>query len=276
MKTMEPLPKFDAPPVVETAMGVQFARLSGFSTALVGWFWKAYLPPISPTAKWEKFADVPRLQDRFEQFGEQERWGQLGVRMSQVLEPQRVQIIQLGEERMVQVQDSRFILNWRKQAAAYPSFTTLTKEFGLTYPAFERFSLEADLGIIEPNQWEMTYVNHIPKDGLWASEHQWGNVIPDLRLPSALVSEPTAGPISLDWRYDFSEERGRLYASIQNAKTSTSSDNFMQLTLTARGQIDREKGWSMEQGFDLGHEAIVRTFTAMTSPAAHKIWKRRI
>ncbi|OLB29539.1 MAG: hypothetical protein DMG41_37135 [Acidobacteria bacterium] len=54
-------PKFDAPPVVETVLSVQFSSLPGFATAHAGWFWKEYLekltedvPPlatISPSSK---------------------------------------------------------------------------------------------------------------------------------------------------------------------------------------------------------------------------------
>ena len=37
------LPKFEAPPVVETLLAVQFAPLPEFTGAMSGWFWKSYL-----------------------------------------------------------------------------------------------------------------------------------------------------------------------------------------------------------------------------------------
>jgi len=274
----EPLPKFDAPPVVETAMSVQFAPLAGLSTPLIGWFWKSYLPPLSENDKWEKAVEAARLGDAYERFGDKEVWGQFGFRMSMVPLAKRVQIIQSSNERMVQVQDSRFILNWRKQSGAYPSFATLSKEFWSLFPSLEKFAADASLGPVEQNQWELSYINHIPKGELWRSTSEWGKVIPRLSLPSGLVVEPTAGPVTVDWRFNFSEERGRLHVNLQHARLATapSSEDFMQLTLTARGPIDREKGWDLKDSFALGHEAIVRTFTTMTSGEAHKFWKRRI
>jgi uncharacterized protein (TIGR04255 family) len=272
----EPLPKFDAPPVVETAMSVQFVRLQPFPTAIVGWFWKEFLPSLPGDARWEKAVDAPRLEDSFERFGDQEKWGRLGFRMSTSPEPNRVQISRSDNERMIQVQDSRFVLNWMKQSdAAYPSFRQLSKEFWELFPIFETFAAKAECGPVEQNQWELSYINHIAKDDLWQSTNEWANVIPGLSFPSAVVAEPTAEPTSLDWRFNFPNERGRLQVNIQNVKKDPTSDNLMQLVLTARGSINQERGWDLRSGFDLGHEAIVRSFAAMTSSKAQKLWKRR-
>jgi hypothetical protein len=46
------------------------------------------------------------------------------------------------------------------------------------------------------------------------------------------------------------------------------------LTLTARGPIDSERTW--ESGLNLGHEAIVCGFTAITSAEAHRHWARTV
>ena len=68
--TADDLPKFDAPPVVETALSIQFSRLPEFTTAMAGWFWKSYLTKLADGAKWNKVVEVPRLEDEFEKFGE--------------------------------------------------------------------------------------------------------------------------------------------------------------------------------------------------------------
>ena len=44
--------KFGAPPVVETALSVQFNPLAGFTTAHAGWFWKDYVEK-----QFKEFAD---------------------------------------------------------------------------------------------------------------------------------------------------------------------------------------------------------------------------
>lgn len=274
----EPLPKFDEPPLVETTLGVQFFSLAGFSAPKAGWFWRDFLIPITPNIAWSRIAETAKLEDRFERFGEKEAWGRPGLALIAPTDPQRVQIGNESGERMVQIQDTRFILNWIKQSEKYPHYAVLSKEFDEYFAAFKSFSREAKFSPLEINQWEVVYTNHIAKSDLWQGPQEWVNVLPDLKVPKAVVAIPEAKPISFEWRYAFPEERGRLYLSLQHARKLPDdwTKDFMQLILTARGPVDFEKGWTVENGFTLGHEAIVRTFASITSPAAHKTWKRRV
>jgi len=61
----EGLPEFGAPPVTETVLSAQFARLPNFSSEMAGWFWKQYL-----SSEWAKAKDAPRIEDQFERFDE--------------------------------------------------------------------------------------------------------------------------------------------------------------------------------------------------------------
>ena len=83
------LPRFDSPPVVETALSVQFAPLSGFTNAHAGWFWKNYLP-----SEWYRVVPAVRINDVFENFGENRKWklpDELSI--SNAPTPHRLQII---------------------------------------------------------------------------------------------------------------------------------------------------------------------------------------
>jgi len=123
-------PKFKAPPVVETVLSIQFANLPGYSTAHAGWFWKVYLenPGGQPSLKWSQVVDAPRLEDEFERFGAEEKWVVPHIKLLPPSQSQRTQIIRSDGERMAQVQDSRFILNWKKQAGVYPSFDPAVRQ----------------------------------------------------------------------------------------------------------------------------------------------------
>jgi uncharacterized protein (TIGR04255 family) len=273
----EPLPEFDAPPVIETALSVQFERLQGYSTAMAGWFWKSYLARLPGGEAWTKSVDAGRLEDQFQRFGAEELWVRPGFRMGPVGEPQRTQIIRDDDERMVQIQDSRLILNWRKKSAAYPSFETVYGEFRETIlPTFERFVTESGLAPLEPNQWEVAYINHIPRGELWQSPQDWSRVAPGLTFPqaSAGVHNDT---FSADWRYVLGENLGRLFVGVRHIKPVEGDDTqILQIQLTARGAVDPGRGLTLARGLELGHESIVRTFAAMTSSEAHRHWRRRI
>lgn len=270
-------PKFDAPPVVETAMGVQFERLPGYSTSHAGWFWKSHLPKVPELAGvWDKIAEAGRIEDQFERFGPDDAWSRLGIKLGPPGESQRTQIIREDKERMVQVQDSRVVLNWQRQSPTYPSYSVLLPEFRGALRGFEQFSIDAGLGPLEINQWELIYVNHIPKGEIWDSFADWPKIIPRLYLPSAeseRPDKPVSETMNADWRFLLGGQRGRLFVSLRHAKVPPTGLEVMSLVLTARGPVNAEYSWS--DGFELGHDAIVRTFAAITSPAAHARWTRR-
>ena len=274
----EPLPEFESPPVVETALSVQFARLPGFTTAHSGWYWQSYLSKMSNVrGKWSeaKIVEAPRLEDVFERFGANDSWGRMGFSLGPGGESQRIQIIAPDDERMVQVQDSRFVLNWRKRTGEYPRFSTLTPEFWAAFNTFSDFATVAKIGAIEANQWEMTYVNHIPKGDMWESPADWSKILPGVAFPATAGEHPIGETLSADWRFSISKQSGRLYVGLRHARIAPNNDEILMVTLTARGPIDDASGVTAKHGFDLGHDIIVRSFTAMTSPEAHKRWKRR-
>jgi uncharacterized protein (TIGR04255 family) len=272
-------PKFDAPPVIETVLSVQFSRLPGFSTAHAGRFWADYVGvPAKIGGAWSRANDAARLEDQFERFGVNDAWGRVGLKLTNASEPRRTQIIRDDEERMIQIQDSRLILNWRKRDGGYPSYGTLLPEFKALLSAFEAFVAGAGLGKVELNQWELAYVNHIPRGEMWDTPRDWPKIIPGLFIPPAVgggkdppLHENVGGG---DWRFALADQRGRLFVSLRHSKMApTDSPELLDLTLTTRGPVTKSESW--EQGLDLGHDAIVRTFAAMTSAESHRTWKRR-
>jgi uncharacterized protein (TIGR04255 family) len=133
--------KFDAPPVVETALSVQFNSLAGFTAAHAGWFWKEYVEKLGdgPSNEWKQATEAARIPELSEKFGAEDVWAVPSIRFSQGVALSSIQIIRGDGERMLQVQDSRFILNWRKQTSAYPTYETLLPEFRNILNAFESF-----------------------------------------------------------------------------------------------------------------------------------------
>jgi len=73
------------------------------------------------------------------------------------------------------------------------------------------------------------------------------------------------------WGHILEKNLGRLHIEFRHSKSQEGLE-VIRLQLTARGPINEEQ--SLDRGFTLGHEAIVRTFTAMTSEVAHTYWKR--
>lgn len=268
------LPKFDAPPVIETVLGVQFAQLSSYSNAHAGWFWKQYLDEA-----WDQVNEVPRLEDQFEMFGE-DKWTQ--SRGGFVIQTQpvseRIQIVRSDNQRMIQVQNTRFIYNWRKPVdSGYPSYQEILPEFLDRFGSFSQFAKDSGNPDLELNQWEVTYVNHIEKGELWNDVSDCLTLFPKLGILSDNVPNQTLDNFRGSWTFAIDENKGKLHVEMKQVKLGTESgpvgSELILLQLTARGPVNSDV--DLKTGFDLGHEAIVRTFADITSASSHKIWKRK-
>jgi uncharacterized protein (TIGR04255 family) len=263
------LPEFENPPVVETALGVQFAPTPGMTSGHFGWYWKSCLDE-----SWTKTAEAPPLPDQFERFGEKRSWSLPVPQFKIVMEnPIRLQIISESDDRVIQLQNSRFIYNWRKKEARYPRFDVLYPEFMEKLQGFRDFLRTAGLEDISPNQWEITYVNNIPKGELWNSKEDWHNVLPGLYLPPRQLGLVRLEGITGEWHFEIVPQRGRVHVSGQHAKRVETGEEVLQFQLVARGPIEQEEpGRDLASGLRLGHRALVQTFVNLSSDAAHRHW----
>lgn len=264
------LPKYDKPPVVETALSAQFSRLPKFRTAHAGCFWKTSLD-----STWKTIEETIRIDDNFERFGDERPWGPLGggFRLATHPEPQRTQIIRGDGARMIQIQDSRFIYNWKKSGdSGYPSYQTTRDEFSKKYASCRQFFNDFGLGTVEENQWEIVYVNHIEKGDLWDAPRDWPKVFPRIAFPAPTHSSYEG--MLLEWFSVIGENIGRLRTHLAFGRIAQDGPEALILTLTARGPAGEKIGRTVEMGFEIGHECIVNSFTEMTSPLAHEHWQR--
>jgi uncharacterized protein (TIGR04255 family) len=272
-ETPEEKIEFEAPPVVETVLSIQFAPISGFTAAHAGCFWNQ-VGSSSPEWRNAKLNEIPRLEDEFENLGSEQLFGVPSWHIRPAIAHPRIQIIHPDQERMVQVQDSRFVYNWRKGSGPYPSYAKTKPAFDDLFGLFKKYLDSAAFPAPQPNQWEIIYINQVPKGKLWTRVAEWADTLPGLYMPTgyplATVECETMG---CTWRYRLSEGRGRLHISLQHGRTQEPEKlEVILLQLTARGPI-ADGGLTAEAGFALGHSAIVNTFKGMTSKQAHTEWK---
>ena len=269
------LPSFDRAPVVETVLGVQFDLLQPLTNAHLGVFWKGL------GAAWADVSDAPSLDPVFERFGAESAWGRSGFQFKFTQDPAcRLRIRNAAQDRMIQIQNGRLHYNWLKQRdGVYPRYEeTIRPEFDRMLGTLRSFLDSESLGELRPNQWEITYVNHIPRGTVWNEPADW------MELFAALTG-PTAGPQTVrlesfggHWHYEIPPQRGRLHVELQHGRPSERDNpEHLVMKLTARGPVDTDgrNGLSLEEGLDLGHEAIVLAFKELTSPSAHRYWKIR-
>ena len=262
-----PLPSFDAPPVVETVLGVQFDPIPRLTNAHLGAFWKSLGPD------WSEVKDVPPLPQESETFGDQPRWPGVLFHLTQDTST-RLQVRNQTRDRMIQIQNGRFHLNWLGlEGGEYPRYGKTRPEFDSLFGKLTGFLAEEQLKPVRLNQWEITYVNHIKKGSQWGQPSDWINIFRD--YPVSILHQEGMNFESHTgcWHYEIFPKKGRLHVELLHGRSK--QDEILILKLTARGPIEAGDDSGLAKGLDLGHESIVRGFEKITSAEAHKLWRKK-
>lgn len=266
---MNPLPSFRQPPVAEVAIAVQFGEIRGLTGPRMGLLWQRYR---------ESFPQLevhPALDPRFE------RSGAPGARIALKLETvptPRVWFIGRDKVHLIQVQQDRFVFNWRRQEGLdYPRYEPVRASFEESFCVFRRFLADEQLGEARLNQWEITYVNRITAGDGWHQHGELGLVVPLLAGNPLGEFLPQPEDLALRVRYPIPDRDGsvsRLYVEANPGFDPSSGEAVLGLTLTARGGLDRDTEDLLLSRLDVGREWIVRGFAELTSPTMHHYWER--
>ncbi len=263
------LPIYEKPPVVETVLGLQFNPLSAFTNAHLGAFWQSL-----GVEAWPTVTDKPPLPRQEERFTPDAQWGNV-LRLQLTQDPTaRIQIQNREGNRMIQLQNGRIHLNWLgSDGDKYPNYTQIRSELETYWTHLESFAAKHRLGKIVPDQWEVTYVNQIPKDGIWSSPADWSFFKP-LNAVVSIDGLIDAESFSGEWHFIIPDRRGRLHVNWQHAKTGDENENeVIRLSLTARGPIsENETNSSILECIDLGHDTIVCAFRNLMNDSANQEW----
>ena len=266
---MNLLPSFQKPPVTEVAIAAQFDGIRGLTGPLMGLLWQRY------RESFPKLEVQPTLDPRFEQSGPPPGKG-IALRLERIPTP-RVWFVGSNEAHLVQVQQDRFVFNWRGiQGQEYPRYVNVRASFQENFDIFRKFLADEHLGDPRLNQWELTYVNQISAGDGWHRHGELGSVVPLLvqSMEGGFLPEPE--DIALRIRYRIPEGDGavsRLHV-VADPMFDLSGKPILVLTLTARGGLGQSGADSLESWLDVGHEWIVRGFAEVTSTTMHRHWER--
>jgi uncharacterized protein (TIGR04255 family) len=270
------LPDFEDPPLVEVALSVQFSELRAYRTVHAGILWAQKLREAYP-----KFAEHPPLNPTFEAFGPKSP-AESRFEFKQLAGPPvpRLWFLNADESELIQFQADRLVHNWRKTGLAgdYPRYESLKDRFFEELDDINRFFQDENIGKIEPNQCEVTYVNAIRlEDGTdirlqpEIALRNWCAV--ELGDADPVATLPQIENATFSVRYVIQsngEPIGRLHVSAQPADGKPA----LRLDLTARGAPSDPSFAAVASFLDQGREAVVRGFTALTTPEMHRLWRR--
>jgi uncharacterized protein (TIGR04255 family) len=258
------LPKFNKPPIIETALGVEFESLSNFLVPHFG----AFLLELK--GSYNKFQQLPPIHSQIEKFEEdQNLTNSFEINLSSRI---RCLFLNSTEDWRLQIQNDRFLSNWVKNKAIYPSYEETLRRFKTNWNKFGLFLEKSKIEKPKIKQCEVTYLNHIEDN---VEIDKWTKIFP--LLADNIKGEeflPYPEGIAINTVYHIPEKRGRLYIEMKPAFRHLDARNIIVLSLTARVIPLSSKRNDVLDALNLGHEWIVRGFTDFTSKEMHKIWER--
>lgn len=175
---------------------------------------------------------------------------------------------------LIQVQPDWFACNWRKVGpdAKYSNWAARRGFFERYLTQFLGYLDTIGVDQLRPRQCEVTYINHIQRNGVWATHADVGKVFSDV------APNPSDVGRLEEWKYVakyyFNDEgvEGRLHVAVEPVYQVQTDEPAFALNLTARG-APLENSIEGIMGFlDAGRSWIVRTFDLITTDEMHRAW----
>lgn len=259
--TQKNLPHFETPPVNEVAMGVRFVPIEGLHLAHFGLFWSLLRTKFGRS---EEAVPLGTIDDLI---------------MSKVGGPlPRIWLIHNDEQYLIQLQPNIFYFNWRRRedTGEYPRYATIKPLFHDYFHQFLEFLTREQLPNPKAANCELTYVNLIPESQIGGSIDGIGGMIPNLSWKQ-LKDRYLQAPNSINWQttFDRPDDAGELTIKIQSAKRVADDVSYLRFEISARSVGSKLPLDTLENWFDLAHEAIVLSFVDLTSIEMQRdVWNR--
>jgi uncharacterized protein (TIGR04255 family) len=260
------LPVFEAPPLVEVALGVQFAPVPALRPIELGPLrdqWRPDYPIVQ---------EVTPLPPQIES----EAPGLPTVQFMVGGAPQtRLWFSNEAQSELVQLQQDRLIANWRQtpQDSVYPRYDAVRALFSSRLEDLESFIHNRSLGVLEITQVEVTYINAIDRTNEdqsdldrilrnWQplTEHHLGQ--PEQARAALVFVVPDVGRAPV-----------RMYVAIDPGNRPSGTPATF-LTMTVRGAPGDASSEAAMRFMDDAHAHAVNSFAELTSPEIQEEWRR--
>ncbi|MET2828933.1 TIGR04255 family protein [Mesorhizobium shangrilense] len=264
MTRPEGLPDFGNPPLDEVVLGVQFARHPGY-TDLFAWRVREEFKSEFPN-----YAEVPRLDPRFEVFGGAETMANFQISFQTTEPSKRYWFIAEDDSHLLQFQDDRFLLNWRRRASrAYPRFEAISAMFDGFLARLEA-KFDSDRSPFVINQAEISYINAIPMiDGTLLSD--WLSIV----RPTGLnIEQLNANFSEVVFSPDGKDPIARMHYEV-SLHSTREVKRAIRLGITYRGAPSQQDVSGVKDFFAAGRMKIINRFCDLTTEQAQKAWQRK-
>lgn len=259
---------FEAPPLIEVSISLQFEPIKELHIGFIGLIWDRFRDRY-PTVE---IAD--ELAHEIEKFGVISRKSQ-GIQFLERVPVPRVLFISEDQQYLIQLQKDRFIFNWRRlsnESVTYPRYEPLRSRFLDELEIFSGFLAEKGLERITFNQVEFTYVNHIDAEDR-SIQQVFKDVIDESRFSPSLALEAFSVNLKHLIQVD-GENIGRLYTSIEKGNRISDGRSIFILKFVARTHPLEPTIKGVVASMDVMRCEINGCFSTITTEKMHDEWKR--
>jgi uncharacterized protein (TIGR04255 family) len=257
------LPSFTNPPLDEVVLGVQFTPSQSYTSINVRDIWELF------KNQFPMVQEHPAIPPQYETFGGATVQPSFQLQFGPAQFGNRLWFISEDQNRLLQFQSDRFLMNWRKNSSPqpYPRFEALRDSYAEHLSLLENYMISNFQQPLIINQAEISYINIIPVS-LFADIAQW----------SSLISKVDCDIEGLTFNfseilYDASNNPfGRIFYFLQSIYSTDGTSKAINFTLTVRGKPKSTGVASAFSFFELGREKIVSRFKQLTTDLAHKSW----
>ena len=259
----EHLPKYRRPPLVEVVLGVQFEKLKEWNSLDACGIRDVF------RSEFPNYEEHPPLEPRFETFGGLRPTApKLSLKLApQVIKP-RLWLTSSDGSHLVQIQDDRFVLNWRRtDDAEYPHFEGILPHFERCLKDFEGYSVQKFKKPLAITQCDLTYVNIV-------ETNEFSEGAKYLKLAPAFVDELESlkSTYSTVIKDTGGESYARLRGDLATVFFEDGNRSGFQLDLSVMGSPKNETLEAATSFLCEAREKIVYEFEKLTTPQAQESW----
>lgn len=241
------------PPVIEAVLGIQFLPLATWSIPHFGLFWQ-------------------RVRSTYPRFQVQ----------GPILAPEsvaagtlfgaRLWFIDESDQRVLQVQNDRIVINWRRRGeSSYPRYRVMRSEMESLWPRFLQFLEEEDIGSPQVVRCEYTYFNHIDIPTLVSGDDPFDELFPFWRGgPATFLIE--GGNQTFSNTVVMPATSSVITVTLQPAVSVELNKQVMQLSFSATTTLKSADVASVLEAADTSHALDVRAFKEFTSDKLRSKW----
>ena len=264
-------PNYKKPPVIEVAIGVQFAQLKGFTAAHVGHYWDTVRDHFG------RVKEQPPIMHVVEP-DELDEMRPPALAFSTQPDLPRTWFIDDGGNYLIQLQRDKFLYNWRKQAPddVYPRFPAIRDGFVRHWNNFLEFLEKEGLPAPSLDQFELTYANDIEQGSGWDTVPDLSSIFTTFEWKTRAGFLPAPERVGWNMSFRLPNRSGRMHVETVPVRRPPKNTLAIRLSLTIRGRPEGRLAEHavMMDWFEVAREWIVVGFADLVGEKTDGLWGR--